>query len=220
VQKKTDVSIIYAADNSEVTLNYVSSFGSENVTLVADINTSYTLDHGVYILIINLTSSKSFNITNGLLKCGASHISSLLYFIHVNDNSYFTMYLMEVMFSGKMNSIIYIKGGTVCVEGCKIINQKWIKPLIDVYAIMSPVIVNFILNNISKCDYICVGELQYKSGVIYMSNESKEDLKVNISCCSFLENSLNLLYNDSGLGGIGCFYGFSFGSSMLNKFYI
>jgi hypothetical protein len=45
---KEDVSIIYADDNFEHVHNGVFTFGSDNVTLISGINTSYICDYTYY----------------------------------------------------------------------------------------------------------------------------------------------------------------------------
>jgi hypothetical protein len=154
-------------------------------------------------------------MTKGLLKCGDSLTSSVLYFIHIDNNSYLTMYLIDIKFLGKMKNMIYIKGGTICIEGSKIINENWVEPLIEVEAITSGVIINFFSNNINNCNYTCIKSIPYKSGIIFISDVSTENLMLNISYCIFYENTFNLFYNDSGFGNICCFYSKSITSSML-----
>jgi hypothetical protein len=126
------------------------------------------------------------------------------------------MYLIEINFLGKMKSVIYVEGGIVCMESIKIIRQQWIEPLIDVKAIISSVVINFFFNIITNCNYTCEA-LPYKSGIIFVSDSNLEDIMLNISYCSFDENTLNLYYNDSGFGGACYFGGGSFESGILNE---
>jgi hypothetical protein len=84
--------------------------------------------------IINLTESKSLNIIKGTLKYGISNISisQNFFFININDNGFLLLNNINVIFISKMDSVIYIGGGSVCIEYMKIANEEWIKPLIEV----------------------------------------------------------------------------------------
>jgi hypothetical protein len=138
---------------------------------------------------------------------------------------------IEIKFLGPMKCVIFMKGGNLWIESLKIIKQKWIEPLIDVYAVTSSIVLNFFLNNITKCDYGW-GESSslYKSGVIFVSDLSSEKMILNISYCFFYENTFNLFYDENSFGNgfhfagtsilSGLKYIFFFFFSSLLEFYI
>jgi hypothetical protein len=227
---KEDVLIIHADNNSELLLDTVTTFGSSDVTLISyNINTSYTFDYKCYELecskyIIKITSSKSFKMIKGILKYGifntslTSSSSHLFYFVDISDDGYLSLSYINLIFVGMMKSMIYMRGGTVYIEKMKIINEEWVEPLIEIYETVSSIIVEIYMINIIKCNYCSYSNIEspekhsYKSGIIFISDESTKNVLVNISNC-LLDNIVsNLFYN--GKGGIFHFSGLSEKSSM------
>jgi hypothetical protein len=216
----------------EFILDICIIFGSNNVNLISDgDNTSYVLDFNCSKdvcsrFILEITLSKSFKIIGGILKYGNSEIHSFskssYYFVDINDEGYFSMSHIRLIFFGKMKSMIFIKGGSVCIEYVNIIEEGWIQPLIEVWGIKSSIILELYENNIVNCNYSYVNieseSSTYKSSIIFIHNTSKEDISLNISTCLFDKNVINLFYNDSGYGNI-CHYS-SLNETSSNFFFL
>jgi hypothetical protein len=219
---KEDVSIIYAEDNTELILDSVSLFKSDNVSLISSgINTSYMCYYNEnFDYIMKINQSKSFQMLKGTLKykVGNSLSSSLLlsssfYFININEESYLLLSYIKIIFGEQMSSMICIESGSVYIEYMKIVNEKWIQPLIEVNKSMSSIIIEIYMSSIIKSNYTSQediessGSYKYKSGIIYICNTSISNIILNISNCLFNKNILNLFYNDSGNGNFFHFSG-------------
>jgi hypothetical protein len=212
------------------------------VTLISGkINTNYTCDNSCYEsecseCIIRIDLSKSFGIIGGILKLGISSrifssSSSLLllgrstssfHFIDVEDNGYLSLNYMRIIFVGEMRSMILVRGGSVCMKCMKIIDERWIGPLIEIFEANSTINIEIYKMSIKKSYYECTniksGSNEYKSSIIFIENMSREIINLNISNCLFQENIINLFYNESGNGNICCFS--SLKSSSLFNIYI
>jgi hypothetical protein len=222
--------MIYGDNNNEFILDTCITFGSNNVSLISKgPNTSYVCEFNcseIYCIkcIMEITLSKSFRMIGGILKYGNCNKisfcpSSSFYFVDINDNGYFSLSDIKLIFVGKMKSMIYIRGGSLCIEYMNVINESWIQPLIEVYGIISSIIIELHGNNISNCDYTysnIESEIStYKSAIIFIDNMSTEDILLNISNCLFYKNIINLFYNDSGYGNICHYYSLNKSSSIL-----
>jgi hypothetical protein len=213
------------------------------------INTSYVCDYKCYEskcmeYIIKITLSKSFQMIGGILKYGtprtffsssfflsssphsslSSSLSSTLFwssfhFAEVDDKGYLLLRYIRLMFVGKMKSMIFIKGGSVCIEFMKIRNEEWIQPLIEAYGITSSVNIEIYMSNITDCNYACTSleasEGSFKSGVLYIDNRSTKAIMLNISNCLFYNNVMNLFYDGDGKGNSCDFYSTNQASSLV-----
>jgi hypothetical protein len=172
-------------------------------------NTSYVCNYaGGYKSILNLTS-QSFNISGGILKLGVLSNDKTLYFIQVNSSGYLTLFYVDLRFIGKMNSVIYMTGGTIHVEKVKINRQSWVYPLIDVNATVSGsgTTVKFLSSNILNSIYIFNGTTSpYKSAIIFFTNTSSQKLNMTILSSSFLNNTF-YLSSDYAVGSGFLFHG-------------
>jgi hypothetical protein len=180
---------------------------------------------------------------NGTLKYGISNnsISQYFFFININDNGFLLLNNINVIFISEMDSMIYMGGGSVCIEYMKIINEEWIKPLIEVngniLTTVSSIKIEIYMCTINECNYTytykniekertststtSTSTFIYKSGVIFISKSNSvmiKDLLLNISNCLFNKNIVNLFYNDSGYGSICRFSNVCEKSSMMHFF--
>jgi hypothetical protein len=157
----------------------------------------------------NSSSSKSLSSTysSSLSPWSFFFNDNSFHFICVNDNGYLLMSEMKLIFEGKMKSMIYIRGGIVCMEYVKVNNEEWVEPLIEVYKIISRIIIEMYKNIIKNCNYHyeCINSACiYKSAIIFIDkmNEENENLNINIWNCVFNNNIINLFYDDSGNGNL------------------
>jgi hypothetical protein len=190
----------------ELTLNAVSSFMSNTVTLQANKNTSYICDYdGGYKSILNLTSSQSLNISGGILKLGVSSNDRTLYIIRVNNSGCLTLFYVDIGFNGEMNSVIYMTDGIIRIEKVRINKQSWVYPLIEANAtlLVSGATIEFLSSNITNCVY----NSGYKSAIIFFTNTSTQKLNMTILSSSFLSNAFNLSSNSYARGSGFHFHG-------------
>jgi hypothetical protein len=203
-----------------ISLDSVSSFTPNEVTLVAGTNTNYTCSYTKsYISILNITGTKQFTIEGGILKVG---INTSCYFIIVNNTGILKISHFSIEFTNKLNSIIYMEGGTVTLEYLYMTNQHptyWVFPLVSVSALSSNVIVHFLSCTIINCSYMynSTSATYYRSSpVVCFRNDSNSSysISLNMSSSSFHYNSffLNNYYNN---GGTCCFYSNNIGSGLI-----
>jgi hypothetical protein len=157
--------------------------------------------------------SKSFNLSGGILICGASYHDVSLYFVILSDtNAHFALHEVNLRFAGKANSIVYvIEGGSVDFEYVRMnkqYNDNWVNPLVDVNS-SGLVNVFFFSVNITDCYYVSTvtSTFLYKSGIIFFSDSSTETKILNISACHFCNNSFYLSDWISACGGMLNFNG-------------
>jgi hypothetical protein len=175
-------------------------------------NTSYICSYdGGYKSILNLTSSQSFNISGGVLNLGVSSLSdTTLYFIQVNNNGYLTLFCVDIRFIGEMNNVIYMTGGTICIEKVKINKQFWIYPLIEVDVIMPEfgATIEFLSSDITKCMYLYNEKTSpYKSAIIFFTKTSTQKLNMTMLSSSFLNNNFSHSGSSSPSGSVCHFQG-------------
>jgi hypothetical protein len=207
-QEKLDVTDIISPNNKVLVLNSAPIINSNGVTLLSGKNTSYICDYdGGYKSVLNLTSSQSFNISGGVLNLGDSSSDTTLYFIGVSSTAYLTLFSVDVRFIGKMNNVIYITGGTICIEKVKINKQSWVYPLIEIHTQLETTI-EFLSSNITNCIY-WYNEVAspHKSAIIFITNTSSLKVNMTILSSSFLNNRFNLSRDVFSRGSACHFYG-------------
>jgi hypothetical protein len=143
----------------EYELGTVKTYGWSDGMVVGGEGTSYTCGYiDGYRWIINIISWQSFTIDGGILKYG--YLNSLnnnvleYYFSVINGiDAYIKMRYIEIIFVSDMNSLIYIKGGVVCLEHVKLENQmtNWHYSLINVECDISSVIIELFSLYITNC---------------------------------------------------------------------
>jgi hypothetical protein len=119
-QELNNVGVINAESEKELKLETVKTFGWSNVLLLGGDGTNYTCKYtDNYKWIINVRTKQSFTMDGGILKFGSLDLnsSSTSYrFIIVNGaNSYVNIRYVNLIFINKMNSLIYIEGGTILI---------------------------------------------------------------------------------------------------------
>jgi hypothetical protein len=133
-----------------------------------------------------------------------------LYFIQVNNSGYLTLFCVDVIFIGEMNSMIYMTGGTINIEKVKINKQCWVYPLIDVNATVlgSGATIEFLSSNITNCVYLYNGTTSpYKSAIIFSTNTSTQKLNLTVISSSFLNNFFYISSNPYACGSGFHFHG-------------
>jgi hypothetical protein len=226
---KEDVSIIYTNDNVEHVLDTVTTFGSNDVSVICnDTKTTYICDYKCnetycYKFIVEIKLWKSFRMIGGILKHGTSSrsLSSLLYnFIEIDDG-YVLLRDICLIYISDVNNVIYVRGGSVCMEYMKINKEEWMRPIFEVYGKTSWVSIEMKEVNIRDCNYSYGNNDEaktsiYKSGVGYIYNmNNAEKLIFNISNCLFEKNDMNLFYSNNGYGYLFKFSFLCDNSSML-----
>jgi hypothetical protein len=247
---KEDVSVIYADNNSELILDSIVAFGSNNISLISKgYNTTYICDYECHRkectkFILKISLSDSFRIMRGILKYGiyntssSSSTSTLLssyppsfssvssfYFADICDNGYLLLNNVRLIFVGKMKSMINIRGGSVCIEYMRIINEEWVEPLIEVYGNVSSIIVEIYKSYVIGSNYTSYGDNEtggyiYKSGIVFINKLSNKEINLNISNCLFNKNIFILYYNENGCGNVCYFSSLCKSSSMVNILFI
>jgi hypothetical protein len=206
-----DVDFIIA-DEALLTLDSVGIFGSSNVTLIAGINSVYKCEYtDEHVWILSINESQSFHMKGGVLICGISSNDTTLYFVFLsNVNAFFSFHGVNVKFAGKMNSIIYVTGGSIHIEDFKMDKQYyWVYPLIDADAVDGPISVNFISSTIINNTYKSDSSFSpFNSSVIYFTDTGTEIISLNMSLCSFYNNSFYLFGSMYARGGVCQFCGF------------
>jgi hypothetical protein len=147
-------------------------------------------------------------MSGGIFMCGISTgDDTTLNFVRLNNQgAQFTLYNIDLRYVSKMNSVVYITGGTVYFERVKMDKQPsyyWVNPLIDVDADVSSVAVHFCFSNITNSHYQLfdvIGLL--KTAIIFCSNTSNM-LTLNMSSSYFRNNSF---YIDSNARGGICHF--------------
>jgi hypothetical protein len=153
------VCVVYCESGKELKLETVKEFTSNDVMLVGCDDTNYTCEYiDNYNFIVNIRSEQSFSIDGGVLKYGASNwtSASMCYFIIVNGtNSLVNLRYVNIIFMRRMNSLLFVEGGSIIIEYMKIENQttNWVYTLIYVQSFSFPVKVEFFSLNITNCNY-------------------------------------------------------------------
>jgi hypothetical protein len=147
-------------------------------------------------------------MSGGVLICGDSSNNTSLYFVRLNYGSgLFSFHGVELKFSGQMNSVVYVEGGICYFERVKINMHlnKWVSPLIEVYATTSSVIIQFHSTNITESYYI--SSSLSKSAVIYFSDTNTQVINLNISSSFFINNTFYISDKNSANGAFCYFHG-------------
>jgi hypothetical protein len=186
------------------------------VVLISVINTTYICSYdNEFKTILNLTKSQAFNISGGLLKCGSlENNDTTLYFVGIlNVDAYFVMSNIHIVFVGKMNSLIYVTGGSVCLEGVNVDKQLWVHPLLRVNVVsLSHVVVRLISMNVTNSIYR--SESKNESAILFTSS-NEYLLNVSISSTLFFNNSfiVSQVENSDCGGGAFRFIDYEFGNT-------
>jgi hypothetical protein len=187
----------------------VNNFASDDVTLIAGTNTNYTfVFNQTFVSILNVTDSKSFSIIGGtfILSGGIS-----CYFCWVDGGgALLSISFIELLFTDKMNSFIFVLGGTVSLKSLKLENEliNWVYPLVDINQINFPVVVEISACNITNCTYIYnKTTTPHKSGVVFFTNISAtESITLNMSSCNFFKNNMSIGGTSVYGGGAVCYF--------------
>jgi hypothetical protein len=129
---------------------------------------------------------------------GSSINDTTLYFIVMSgESAYFCLLGVELRYRGRMNSVVFVRGGTIRFDSVKMNQQSslhWVNPLIDVNATVSRVDVYILFTNITNSDYRCANTSTslYKSGVIFFDNTSTNIISLYMRGSSFLNDSFFL----------------------------
>jgi hypothetical protein len=141
------------------------------------------------------------------LKLGVWSNDTTLHFIEINNSGCLRLFCVDMRFIGLMNSVIYMTGGTICVEKLKINKQYWVYPFIEVSTAVLEygVIVEILSTNITMCNYLYNGSiLPYKSVIVFFPNTTAQKLNMTISS-SLFQNS-DIISTTSGYGGLSQFF--------------
>jgi hypothetical protein len=134
------------------------------------------------------------------------------YFMIVNGTGGASLHIshVEIEFVSAMNSLTYVLGGKVILEGVNINNQPetmWVSPLVDVFHNISSAAVEIHSCAFTNNKYINANISHSKSLIVYFNNQSNATLPIslNISLCVCHNTTFNLSRLTRG-GGIGHFH--------------
>lgn len=191
--------IIEVPQNKNKTFDKVSEFKLTNVTLLGNDNTNYTINNNVantdYVLSID--SNKYFNMSKGTLKLSGSKG-----FIHVEGESQFSVYQLDLQFNS--TNFIYIVGGSLRLEFLNINNQKFNVTLIDVVTVSTSVSIELLSCKLMNSNYTS----ETKAAVISYNNDPDSSRTLEISSFVFENNTFDFSTNVS-LTWYGGVIGFS-----------
>lgn len=177
-------------------------FGLRDAMLISGEENIYSCEYSDnYKWIIHIESEHSFTMEGGILKYGILNLisgySSYHFCIIRGVTAYFNMRYIDIIFISKMNSLIYLEGGTLCFEYIRIENETnyWIFPLIDIPSIVSSSVVKLFSLHITNSQFIQDNSSGHAS-VLYYHSPNNVLIFSLILNCSFLH-----LSNNSLIGG-------------------
>jgi hypothetical protein len=217
------VGVIYAEPGKELNIETIKIFRPSDVMLISGDGTSYMCEYvDDYKWIINIAVEQSFTVDGGILKYGNKknlEDTNLSYYFSIitGVNGYIHIRYVEIIYTSKMNSLVYIEGGTVFFEHVKMFNETthWIYPIIKLQNLASSVIIDLLSLVIVNSYYqsnVFSGAVVFFSSVIYVYPVS-----LNISSLFFQHNTF-IAHPNSG-GGAFAFLTYSCYSCLLLFYY-
>jgi hypothetical protein len=185
----------------------------------------YGISNPITTTIITSSSSSSLPSSSLSSSSSPSFVDNSFHFICVDDEGYLLLSKMRLIFLGRMKSMIYIRGGVVCMEYIKINNEEWGEPLIEAYEMDWRIRIEIYMNIIKKCNYGFLrvkkesSSLKYKSAILFINEMSTKNVNINISNCIIKKDIINIFYDDKGNGNLYHFSNRNETSSIIIHYY-